>query len=233
MLVVLASRHDSFAHHLVNCWQAVGARLLTCADLSVIGWQSTLAFPSATQVVVGREVIASADIQGVYVRLSYVMKWEIPHIRSGDRSYVAAEMNAFLTYWLAHLPCPVLNRPTATGLMGPNWRSQQWVYVAAQLGIPVYPLRQSSRELTIEVLQPEPPIANVTVTIVGNQSFGTTDALLIHYARRLAEASQVELLAVNFTMDISGIRFLGVDLCPDVSSPELADAILAYLCRRH
>jgi hypothetical protein len=50
-------------------------------------------------------------------------------------------MKAFLLSWLSQLNCLVLNRPTPLCLSGPSWRPEQWTYAAAQLGIPVQPLR--------------------------------------------------------------------------------------------
>jgi len=42
MLVVVASRYDETARFLVERWTKQEARLLTCEDLSVVGWQYAL-----------------------------------------------------------------------------------------------------------------------------------------------------------------------------------------------
>ena len=57
---------------------------------------------------------------------------------------VAAEAMAFLASWLYGLTSPVLNRPTPVCLMGPNWRQEQWVHAAAQIGIPIHPIYRRS-----------------------------------------------------------------------------------------
>jgi hypothetical protein len=45
-------------------------------------------------------------------------------VDSSHRKYVAAEFNAFLLAWLSAQSCPVLNRPTASCLSGPNWQPE-------------------------------------------------------------------------------------------------------------
>jgi hypothetical protein len=42
MLVVVASRYDETARSLVDRWAKQEARLLTCEDLSVVGWRHSL-----------------------------------------------------------------------------------------------------------------------------------------------------------------------------------------------
>jgi hypothetical protein len=172
--------------------------------------------------------VATEEIAGVLTRLPYVDENELHHIVPGDRAYVSAEMTAFLVSWLSGLACPVLNRPTPTCLTGPNWRPERWVHAAAQLGIPVSPVR---RDVTLtskawkEV--PRPPL--LTVTVVGDRWFGRIDHALGVQAQRLAKAAGVDLLGVHFETTESDCTLLGVDFQPDVSSPEVADAILEYL----
>jgi hypothetical protein len=47
--------------------------------------------------------------------------------------------------------------------------------------------------------------------------------------RRLAAAAGVDLLAVQFDGCGAGARFAGAHLWPDISQPEIADAVAAYL----
>jgi len=137
-------------------------------------------------------------------------------------------MNAFLISWLSRLKCPVLNRPTPSYLLGPNWRPQQWVYAAAQVGIPVRPVHQHIR-LAAEALPQTPELSPVTVAVVGDRVFGSVDRVLATQSRSLADVAGVDLLAVHFSSHDSNAEFLGADLLPDVSSPDVAEAILEYL----
>ena len=72
-------------------------------------------------MVVDGRIVRCQKIAGVLTRLPYVYEREVHHIALDDRQYVAAEMGAFLTAWLASLACPILNRPmlvTCRGLAG-------------------------------------------------------------------------------------------------------------------
>ncbi len=235
MLVVVASRYDEIARSLVDCWAKQGAKLLTCDDLSVVGWRNSFRgvggdsspLLNSTAVVDG-QVVGVEEISGVLIRLPYVFEQELLHIVPDDRAYVAAEMQAFLISWLSRLKCPVLNRPTPSYLLGPNWRPQQWVYAAAQVGIPVRPVHRHIK-LGVEISQQAPEVLPVTITVVGDRVFGSVDRVLATQARSLADVAGVDLLAVHFSRHDSNAEFLGADLLPDVSSPDVAEAILEYL----
>lgn len=227
MLVIVASRHDKAAEALAAHWAADDVSLLTSEDLSVVGWRHYLGASSDCTAVVGGQAIALAKISGVLNRLPYISQPELLQIAPEDRAYTAAEMNAFLISWLSGLQCPVLNRPTPTYLLGPAWRPEQWVYAASQLGIPVRPVRrQSSLSANIQPLVPENP---VTVTVVGNRCLGEVDEVLAHHAKRLADTAKVDLLRVHLSSREASAEFLGADLWADISSPDVADAILKYL----
>lgn len=243
MLVVVASRHDKAAQALVANWSADGAMLLTPEDLSVVGWrhyvrgvdeageaENTISSSSSSWAVVSGVSIALDQITGVLTRLPSIFEQELLHIIPEDRAYVAAEMNAFLISWLSSLKCPVLNRPTPTYLLGPAWRPEQWVYAAAQLGIPVRPVqRQSSLLASVRPQVIEKPA--VKVTVVGGRCLGEVEKPLASHARRLADAAQVDLLTVNFSSNESSAELLGADLWTDISAPNVADAILEYLSK--
>ncbi|BAZ27850.1 hypothetical protein NIES4074_02780 [Cylindrospermum sp. NIES-4074] len=228
MFVVVASRHDEAAQALVTNWAADGASLLTSKDLSSVGWRHYLSATQDSTAVVGEQVVRVEEITGVLTRLPCVSEQELVHIARQDRAYVAAEMNAFLISWLSGLKCPVLNRPTPTYLLGPAWRPEQWVYAAAQIGIPVRPVQRRTPVLanvSPQVLDAPP----VSVTVVGKRCFGDVEAALTHHARRLADAAQVDLLTVRFSSSDSQADFVGAELWADISIPDIADAILEYL----
>ena len=228
MLVIVASRHDGVARTLTNQWAAHDAALLTCEDLATAGWRHPLGVTERSTAVVGGRVVAVEEITGVLTRRPYVIEQELGHIVPADRAYVAAEMTAFLLSWLSVLECPVLNRPTPSGLSGPNWWPEQWTYAAARLGLPVRPVRRRSvlpANVAAEATDPPP----VTVTVVGGRCFGSVDEALAAQAQHFAKAVGVDLLAVQFSGNEPGADFLGANLWPDASSPEIADAILEYL----
>jgi hypothetical protein len=228
MLVVLASRDDHSSKRIVERWAPFGAGMITCEDLSVAGWRYHTCSPDASMAVVGSQVVWCENITGLLTRIPCVFGPELTRIRAEDREYVAAEMTAFLTAWLFSLSCPILNRPTAACLSGPNWRPEQWVRAAVGVGIPVraverHVLRAPGSGSSV------PETSTVGVTVVGNGWFGAVDQALAAQAKSLAKAAGVDLLEVRFSGSEPGAHFVSANLWPDLSSPGVADAVLKYL----
>lgn len=228
MLVILASRGDVGARALVERWASHRTALLTCEDLSVPGWRYELDAPATGWAVIAGRRVPVAEIAGVLVRWPAIFERELVRIDPGERAYVAAEMTAFLRSWLTTLPCPVLNRPSATSLTGPSWRPEQWVHAAAHCGIPVRPVRRC-----VARGDGRPPPAgqgeHATVTVVGGGAIGAVDPILADWACRLAAAAGVGLLAAHFSGRGREAALLSADLLPDFDGGEIADAILEYL----
>jgi hypothetical protein len=229
MLVVLAGHGDAGAPALVERWRAWGARRLSPDDLSTPGWRYQPGEPSApSRAVVGGEVTDAASIRGVLVRLPCVVSDDLPHIAPDDRSYVAAEMTAFLMAWLSGLTCPVLNRPTPGSLAGPCWARERWVRLAGAIGVPAQPV---TRRASLGADEPPEDFVGraTTVTVVGRRSFGHAEAALHGWALRLAGACGAELLAAHFVGEGPHAALLTADVWPDTTSPEVADAVLDRL----
>jgi hypothetical protein len=230
VLLIVANRYDTAAEALAGRWSVHDAHLLRCTDLSTSGWCHCLTDPRVSTAVIDGRVIGTGEITGVLTLLPWVTADQLIHIIPEDRAYVAAEMTAFLVSWLSGLTCPVLNRPTPTCLAGPGWRPEQWVHAAARMGIPIRPIRRSII-LTTDPLR-EDAVADLrpaTVTVVGERCFGDVDNALTGHARRLAAAVGVSLLTVHFDGPGADARLRGAVLRPDISSPEIADAILELL----
>jgi hypothetical protein len=238
VFLIFASRHDTVARVLADRGQARGAMLVTPRDLSTTGWRDSLGHGGSGTAAVDGRVVSTREVRGVLTRLTAVDEHELTHIVPADRAYVAQEMTAFLLSWLCGLSCPILNRPTPGCLAGPPWRPEQWVHQAARLGIPVRPARRTvppacgpgSPVVTRSADQPKVWARRpVTITIVGDRWFGAADPALARHARRLATAAGVDLVAVHFTGPGCDARLVAADVWPDVASPEIGDAVLAYL----
>jgi hypothetical protein len=224
---VLAHQHDIVAKALVERWKDFDAYLLTCRDLSLSGWRCYLSSLGDSRAVASGKIIAYAETKGVLTRLSRILEHDLPNIVNIDRVFVAAEMTAFLMFWLSSLKCPILNRPTPTSLSGPNWHQAQWVFAASKLGIPIHPFHID----TSKNLGKSESVTNfhpLTVTVVGRSCFGEADDTLKTYARGLAAAAGVNLLSVCFSSRESGSYFISADQMPDISSKEVSDAVLEY-----
>ena len=211
MILLLARAGDTAASALSAGWLGTDACIIRVSDLSASGWCHFLPSDrSRAAIAVGGQVIPESSITGVLTRIEGVSPYELPHIVEVDRSYVAAEMSAFLLSWLHALDCPVVNRPMPGCLAGPPWRAPQW---AAAVG------------LTVAAPLAEPTRGETTVTVVGAQCFGEATPTLRVSSLRLARLAQVGLLSVRFDGDL----FVSADAFPSLADPEVAEAVLDLL----
>ena len=240
MLLVIASGYDTNALNLVARWARHGATLLTCSDLSVAGWHWHPGNPNNATFVAGGRRLHVSELTGALTRLPAIFEQELQHIVASDRAYVATEMTAFLRAWLADLPRPVLNRPTATCLSGPGWRAEQWIATAARIGLPVEPVQRRAGPAAGQGSAPSDPLAamptenepitgSITGTVVGARCFGALPEALKSQARRLADAAGVDLLGVRFRLTEEGARFVGATVWPALTDPEVGEAVASYL----
>jgi hypothetical protein len=242
MIVIVANRWDQTAKAVASRWGEPNVAVLTAQDLSVAGWRQRLNEMDGGTAVVDRKLVPQKEITGVLTLMPCVYEQELAEIAPEDRSYVAAEMTAFLLFWLSRLrhqhQCPVLNRPTPSCLSGPHWRREQWVHAAAQAGIPVQSVRRHAaphgpaEHAPAEhgsAAEEETIPDSTTVTVVGKRIFGEAEPDLHRQARYLAALAGVELLAVRFSGPERGARFLSADSFPSLSDDALADAVLDHL----
>lgn len=227
-VLILASRVDDGARLLAERWSGHGARLLTPEDVASPGWTFEVDSPERSVAVVTGQCVGAGEIGGVLIRLPAVYEAELRWIQPDDRQYVATEMNAFLIAWLSALPCPVLNRPTATGLMGPGWRGEQWVHAAAVAGLRVVPATRAVHPISVMTQPPTPSFT--TVTVVGEQCFGAEDEESADLARALARLGGVATLRAHLMKMAEGPAIAGADSWLDIADPAVADAVLARLC---
>jgi hypothetical protein len=231
MIIILANRWDQTPRLVASRWTPCKVGVLTSKDLSVAGWRQRSGAKEDSISVMERKLVPQKEITGVLTLLPCVFEHELVDIVHRDRSYVAAEMTAFLLFWLARLKCPVLNRPTASCLSGPYWRREQWVRLAAQAGIPVRLVRRHTTSNVLVNEKQNVPVAN-TMTVVGDCVFGTGDPTLQRHALCLARLAAVELLAVHFTSPAPEAQFVSADVFPDLSDDTISGAVLEYLQRR-
>lgn len=229
MIVIVASRWDRTAPALAARWAAHDAQVLTPQDLSVAGWRQRSKGLSRDTAVVNGHTVPQEQITGVLTLLPSVPADELSDITPRDRHYVAAEMNAFLLFWLSRLRCPVLNRPTPTCLSGPHWRQEKWVQVAAQAGIPVQAVYRLAAFGKSSV-EDRGAAEAVALTVIGPHTLGNTDPELHHRAHLLADLAQVELARMLFSGPERDARFLGAETFPALTDDCLTERVLEYLC---
>jgi len=213
MLIVVASRFDDEACALVEQWDATPARVLVPRDLSRPEWRDYSDGSRRSTVGVGNQVLPLDDIRGVLTLMPAVAEQELDHIAQEDRSYVAAEMHAFLFAWLSKLACPVINRPASGCLNGPAWTTERWTWEAHRAGLdtgsPV-----SFMDRSIE-----------RVTVVGTRVFPDVGSLAAQVCR-LARAAEVDILCVTLARG----RFVHASARPDLAMDGVANALQARVC---
>jgi len=242
MLVVLAYRYDSAAHALVQRWRAAGeqAVLLTCADLARPGWRYVAGNPAAGFADIDGQVIATSAIRAVVTRMPAVGETELGHVHEEDRSYAAAEIQAFLLAWLSSLECPVLNHPSPSNLGGPWWSLAQWVQRARHLGLAARPVTYRAVFEADDSPGKERRVdgSSIFVDVVGHRAFlaggrepSDSEAALARAAVSLARDAGVELLRVYFEPGSEQTPvFLEADLWIDIAAASVAGAV-AERCR--
>ena len=225
MIVVVGSGHDPRARSVVEHWGSQCATMLTAEDLCMPGWQFRTPRPQNSMAVIGGKIVPDTEIKGILTLRPCIYPEELLSIGAAHRGYVAAELNAFVLAWLAAQTCPVLNRPTACCLSGPNWRAEQWTLVAARLGIPA----QTRHCIPGRHAVGNPEEAS-EVTVVGEHCFGCQDATLRRNTLQLARAAGVELLSVWFSKDEG--RFLSANIWPRLTDAAVLVAVREILERR-
>jgi hypothetical protein len=174
-------------------------------------------------------VIPLSAITGVLTLRPHVFEVELIGIAKEDRSYVAAEINSFLIAWLSSLDCPVINRPVGNCLSGPSWRPEEWVNLAASIGIPV---RKVHRVVSLNLqhqkhTNSDSDNVGTQVTVVGKRWFGEVDDYRGAKAVHLARAAGADLLLVQFEKE----NFVGASAFPPLDQDPIINAVLERLER--
>ena len=214
MIVVVAGEDDAESARLAD---RPGVVRVTPCDLSSCGWAAGIGCGRA-RFVAGGQPMATRAIRAVLVRLPVVRAGDLAHFTPGDRDYAAAEMTAFLAFWLTTLPVRVVNRPSPTLLLGPGWSPAEWIARSAALGLP-----------TAEVVETAagpagPPPVLTWSTVVGGRAFGGEPEAGRH-ALALARYARVDLLGVGF----DGAQVAAVTLRPSLYEPDIVEAAFALL----
>jgi hypothetical protein len=211
VIAVVASRFDPEALALVDAWSGANAALLSAEDLCSPGWIFRPDAPAEGVAVINAKRVRVSDLRAVLTRRPAVLAEEMMRISPDDRSYVAAETNAFLVAWLSSLPCQVVNRPTPTSLCGPAWGELYWRVAAARAGIG-WAEAQDAGDVHEVIL------CGSRVLFAKNNKDETI-------ARALAQAAGVQLLGVR----LCGSRVCAVSVAPALVKAEVQDCLLEYL----
>ena len=165
MILLLAGRDTaSTMRRLLRSADRNGVSVLPPAGLSAPGWRHDPERPDGDRLIIDGQVRRPDQLTAVITALDAVAPSDLPHVVAADRSFVAAEMTAFLRSWLRTLACPVLDRPTMLALSGSAGDRAVWSRAAAELGVPD---RQTS---------PAPRTRTCAVTVVAGRVIGPAPA---------------------------------------------------------
>jgi hypothetical protein len=238
MLLVLCDENDVSALWAAEVLRARGLSptVLTGADLAAAQrWEHRVGTGTVgCEIVLGEGVVLrSRDVHAVLNRLPTIpWTWQ-RRIGGADRDYAIQEMYAFYLSWLHGLPGRKLNPPTPQGLCGNPRHPSVWAALAARVGLPMQPFRQTSEDHPELHWRPALPSA-ATLLVVGARVVGPQSLVRCHgeACLRLSEAAGAPLLGLNFLPDANGAwRMAGASIMPNLScnGDEIADALVEEL----
>lgn len=230
MRLILAHAHDVSARALAARWGS-DALLLTVAGLHRARWCLELDRDGRAHTELADTAGVPLPLEGVVNRLGVVTAADLPPVHPDDRQYAAVELGAFLLAWLDACPVPVLNRPAAGSLNGPAWYPEQWAAAAAAAGLRV---AGSRRRVTLATAGPQLPPdplrdGEVSARVVGDTWFGGVHPVLGRRLCALARLAGTPLLAATVAGPGPEAPVRDISVWPDLSGPEVADAIAAAL----
>jgi hypothetical protein len=231
MWLVLCEPYDSEAH-----WAAEGLRARGLAPLEVVTghdlvgaarWVHRLgAGEASVEIALGDgRTIDSRRVRGAFNRLFAPSPWHVTLLRAEDREYATQEWAALYLSWLYALPGQVINRATPHGLSG-QWRhNSEWLWLAAQAGLPTLPLTlrwQPVADPGSDWLTPLVPPGTPTrleFVVDGWPLDGSLPAAVAEGCRRLAALAGLRLLGVELAAtQASPWTFVGAQVCPPLQA---------------
>jgi hypothetical protein len=190
--------------------------VLEPSGLSEPGWAHDPDRPREDRLVADGEIFPARRLTAVITALDAVAPADLPHVRAGDRCFVAAEMTAFLRSWLQTLACPVLDPPTTLALSGAAGDRAAWSRATALLAVP-------DRQATAV-----PAMRTRTVTVIGGRVVGPAPAPAAATALSLVRAAGVTAARLTLTDDAHEPALYAAAPWWHAPSPAALRALLAH-----
>jgi hypothetical protein len=138
-----------------------------------------------TWLVDGKPV-RDEEVSGIFVRRYTVYPEELMSVHPGDRVFMAAEGQAFLTFVLATTSARVVN-PVIDGAFGEeSLRPERWTAAAAAAGLAVRPLRATSER------RRQPRFGTYGLELVGRDVIGAAPRNVVEKVPHFAEVLGIE-----------------------------------------
>jgi hypothetical protein len=177
----------------------------------------------------GRRIQGDA-VRGVLNRIAGLPLHLVEALPPADRAYALQEWTALHASWLTGLQAPVLNLPGLPGLCGRPRSHAEWIWLAAQAGLPAAPLHRSASSSSAELQLRDPRAPLRTVCVVNGVAVDDSLPLnLRDSCGRLGTLAAARLIGV--TLDGATGHFTGASLVPDLRAggEPAIDALYAAL----
>jgi hypothetical protein len=224
VILVIAGDGDAGAEALVAELAPLPATAVGCLDF--VAGRSSLRHPDfdASTLTVGGCRLSVGAITGVVNALAAVVPAALTVYDVEEREYQAAELHALLVYFLTALRCPVINRPSRLGLVGPVLNPLGWFHLARAAGLPV---------VVGEVTSEDPATARAAASR-GNVEARWAEGMIPRNAAEqltaaLARRCGLGYLEARYEDGSGGLRFAGARSVPDLASRETRRALATAL----
>ena len=231
MILVISNIANEAAASLVDSFPPGAASLITASAFhqSFKGGLNVNDFASSPIRINGVAAPIS-EITGVITTICQFIPPEFYYIQPADRNYVCAEMNAFFTYFLSQLDCKKVNPPSVRSFSGPNLNKIEWIKIASDANIPVWPVSiVNSAETSIGTLDKSKFKVHSCSIIGGNIIGKTPPGPLQDYMFGLQRIFNVPFLTCHFVSNRKGGFFLAEMVTrPNINPAANREAIVNY-----
>jgi hypothetical protein len=242
MWLILCSREDTSALWAYTGLQARGLMPLELVTADMLThnakWEHRVGTDGAyiNITLADGRVIDNRKVHGVLNRLTHV---PLQHLTGApDFEYASQEYSALFMSWLNALPKPIFNGAAAQGLSG-AWRHiSEWVWLAAQAGLPTPQYKQTSHDSIDESkelrrLLPAGTPTMMVITVGDRVIASALPPAVRQGCVELARLSETPLLGIEFAVapDTRTLVFAGATPVPDlqVGGEAVLDALAVKL----
>ncbi len=222
MIVVLVAAGGASAPSAATL-APLEAEVLSLEDLAAS--PSTLCDPGfeRSELTVSDRRVGVRELTGVVNLVPTVLPGLLTFYDETEREYQAAELHAWLSFFLSALACRVVNRPTAISLTGPALSALSWLRLAHAAGITTTPLYLESQNIGPALRSPVPGGADVVC--IGGHVVSPTGSVADDIVLKLAAAVGVNYLRAWFDEDD---RLLGATSVHDLRPEQTRRALASY-----
>jgi hypothetical protein len=232
MILILASIVDAAATLFAKEYaDAAALSVLTCRDLAEN--RLVLRYPdfAASTLEIGGRVVCVDEIAGVINVLPAVFPQELVFYPPEEQEYQAAEFHALLTFFLASIRSPVINRPAAGSLAGPYVNPLSWHHLAQRLGIPVSSINVDTDNFVNPLTRPRSAAA-FEVSCLAGRILAPSGTEADRHILALSRHAKVEYLRAVFEKTGSGSPELAmVRTVPDLGNAATRRALIDFFAQ--